>query len=57
MGYYPSSNWLQKTFKTFNIQNDGNDKIEFEEFVAMYEFLRKVSHLADRAVGWVSVGR
>ena len=39
MGYYPSQKWLADTVYQFD--EDGNDQIEFEEFVAMYQFLRK----------------
>ena len=41
MGYYPSQKWLADTVLQFD--EDQNDEIEFEEFVAMYEFLRKES--------------
>ena len=39
LGFYPSDVWIEETVKSFD--EDGNNLIDFEEFVAMYEFLRQ----------------
>jgi len=41
MGYYPTESWLADIVLQFD--EDGNDKIEYEEFVAMYRYLKQES--------------